>query len=202
MVGDGSAQQPPCCLESESMSEMVEVEEEEAPGLTALLQSKVNMLKSDHSERMPVFEAKRDSCLGSFHDHCLTASSTSSPPSVCGGSVTSQDVWIPARQKGSSVDPSQGHRGTTALGARAGQSPLWATGHTQSHCPVKPAQIIQTQSYCLTKLASRCAAHPSPPSLPGDSMITLNKFNEEDDDFFMGIARMVPSWGLFWTMIS
>jgi len=93
------------------------------------------------------------------------------------------------KQKGSQADAEPGTPGVYSNTARFNETkPLMENGCHNAGVPSDAGSDNTDQSLLSEETGEPLCSTPLPPSLlyPGDSMITLNKFNEDDDGFFLG----------------
>jgi len=95
----------------------------------------------------------------------------------------------PAKARGSTADAEPGTPGIySSAGGFSERKPLMANRHSKSGVSSDAGSDHTDQSLLSDEHGELCSTPISPSLLyPGDSMVTLNKFNEDDDDgFFLG----------------
>merc|ERR1712080_541673 len=175
---------------------LVEVEEEVVRGARVSLQNRVGVVISLHGESLPLFPEEQDMLMLILKILALTILLILSIliTAFCLKSLCKKSGRLDLRkQKGSQADAEPGTLGNYSSAASGFNEtkPLMGNGNHRSGLPSDAGsdntdQSLMSEEPLCNQSDSPLCSTPLPPSLlyPGDSMITLNKFNE--DGFFLG----------------
>jgi len=174
----------------EGNEKQLEVLVGEAFGARVSLQASVNEYLSDHSPRRLIFSEEEGlSWILMIVALCILLLLYIIFTFFCLRRLCNRRGGMaPEKQKKSDCDAEPGTPGVYSP-ARWEEKPLMGNGRSKSGLSSDAGSDHTDQSLLSEEPGERLCSTPISPGLlyPGDSMITLNKFNEDDDDgFFLG----------------
>jgi len=172
---------------------LLKVEEEAVTGARVSLQSRVGDTFSPPGERKLLFPEEKDMLMWILMIIALIVFLILYIlfTFLCLKRLCSKKKKLDVRkEKGSATDNDPGTPGSYISTTRFNETkPLMENGVHKSGLPSDAGSDNTDQSLLSEETGEPLCSTPLPPALlyPGDSMVTLNKFNEEDDDgFFLG----------------